>query len=60
MGSDDLSAWTLDIDKVTRVIIIGLPALPFDWQYRTFRTPGFVSPGILDLLRPNSRPPPDP
>lgn len=51
-GSDDLQAWILDISEVTPAVSAGLPALNTGWEYRTFRTPGFVDDGdVKDFFR---------
>ena len=54
-GSDDLAAWTLDVDEVTggdaATIQSGLPALNTGWTYRTFRTPDVISADVTDFMR---------
>ena len=61
-GSDQLSAWGLDIDEVTggdaATIQTGLPPLSDidgntnpDWTYRTFRTPGAITADPADFIR---------
>ena len=50
-GSDDLSAWALDIDEVTPALSAGLPALPTGWEYRSFRAPGPVTADAADFMR---------
>lgn len=50
-GSEDLAAWTVDMDEVTPAITAGLPALPTGWEYHTFRTPGAVSGDPSDYVR---------
>lgn len=55
-GSDDLTAWTLDVSEVGAgaeldAIQAGLPTLGTGWTYRTFRAPGTVSSSASDFLR---------
>ncbi len=55
-GSDDLTAWTLDVSEVGAgaeldAIQAGLPTPGTGWTYRTFRAPGTVSSSTSDFLR---------
>lgn len=50
-GSEDLAAWTMDMDEITPAITAGLPALPSGWEYHTFRTPGALSGDPSDFVR---------